>query len=118
MMKTSLDILPVLKLHAPKLPSGESPEQIKEASIGFEAILLKQMIHSMRSTVTEGGLFPKSAGHDIIDDLMDEQLAQHLAESGTLGLADMIAQHVTNTSVSAKKAPDLQEEVSTIYKKN
>lgn len=54
----------------------------------FEALLLSQLLKGLRRTVPEGG--DRSPVREIYQELLDEQLAGHLARHGGIGLARMI----------------------------
>src|SRR5579872_4367025 len=69
----------------------DSPEKIKDAARQFEALLIGQMMKSMRDS--EGGWLG-TGDDDSSASAMDygqEIFAQSMAQSGGLGLADMIA---------------------------
>lgn len=74
------------------LPQGaEGPntqDQIKEAAEQFEAIFLRQIVKGLRKTTEVNGQPSYTSG--FYGDVMDEQLAQHLAKSGGMGLAPVI----------------------------
>lgn len=105
-MKPYVDLLPAIMPRQTPFGDNESPDQMKEACQGFEAILLQQMIRKMRATVPEGGLVPKSAGTKILEEMMDEQLAQELAKTGSVGIADLLFQQITSQGVSSPKTSE------------
>ena len=72
--------------HAPK----DDPEKVKESAKQFEALLIGQMLKSMRDS--EGGWLGTGAD-DASSSAMEyaqESFAQSLAASGGLGLASLV----------------------------
>ncbi|UMZ75091.1 rod-binding protein [Natranaerofaba carboxydovora] len=65
-------------------------KELKEASIKFEAFFLNQVMKGMRDTVERSDLFGDSFEMDIYEDMLDEALTEKAAETGGVGLADMI----------------------------
>lgn len=73
--------------------SGED-KQLKEAARQFEALFIYQMFRQMRATVMRGGLFEESLSENIFQGMLDQEISLQAAESGSLGLADMIYQQL------------------------
>jgi peptidoglycan hydrolase FlgJ len=81
---------------APALPAGgpapkDSPETIRDAARQFEALLLGQLMKSMRDS--EGGWMgtgEDQAGSSAIE-YAQEMFAQSMSASGGLGLASLLA---------------------------
>lgn len=67
-----------------------SDADLKRACRQFESLLLHFMIREMRATVPESTLFPPSMAETIYTGMLDEQLAQEMADSGGIGIARMI----------------------------
>jgi Rod binding domain-containing protein len=61
---------------------------VKDAAEGFEAIFLRQMLRDLRKTTTIDG--EKSAMTGLYTDMFDDFMAEHLAKTGGVGLADVI----------------------------
>ncbi|MBO9540052.1 rod-binding protein [bacterium] len=85
---------------------GLTPEQqkIKAAAREFEAIMLHQMLKTMRSTVKPGALEGGST-MATYRDMMDEQTARSLAHGRGVGLADVIARQMMELDKPAPKKP-------------
>lgn len=62
---------------------------LKQAAQGFEALLLRQMIGSMRQARLAEDILGSSAS-DTYRDMADRQLAETMAKQGTLGIAPMV----------------------------
>ena len=69
---------------APKL------EKLKKACDGLEASFLKQMLTAMHHTVQETDQGGDHTGMDEYKGMMDNALADRLAERGTLGISKMV----------------------------
>ena len=65
-------------------------KELKDACKGFEAMFLSMMYREMRATVPENTLFGESNGQKIFMDMRDSELMKNVAESGGLGLADLM----------------------------
>jgi len=84
----------------------DDPEKVKQAATQFEALLIAQMLKSMRAASSEGwmGTGDDQAGMTMME-LGEESLAQVMAQQGGLGLASMVVRGLTNTNSGT--APDV-----------
>ncbi|MFC1541627.1 rod-binding protein [Candidatus Latescibacterota bacterium] len=64
--------------------------KLRKASKDFEGILVKEILKSMRSTLTDGGMFGTGTAGKIYSDMMDDAVANKIAERGDIGFADII----------------------------
>lgn len=64
------------------------PEKLKVAQ-QFEAIFLRQMIGSMRSSSLAEGMFDSSAS-DQFRDMADARTADEMSKTGSFGIADLL----------------------------
>ena len=64
------------------------PEKLKVAQ-QFEAIFLRQMIGSMRSSGLAEGMFDSSAS-DQFRDMADARTADEMSKTGSFGIADLL----------------------------
>jgi Rod binding domain-containing protein len=80
--------------HSPAAPTL-GVDGIRDASEGFEAIFLRQMLRDLRKTAT----FDDESSHmtGFYTDMFDDFLAQHLAKAGGIGLAGAIRTYVERT---------------------
>ena len=71
--------------------AGTAPElqKLKKACDGMEASFLKQMLTAMHATVEETDTGGDHTGMDSYKGMMDDALANRLAERGTLGISKM-----------------------------
>ena len=73
----------------PLVGGADPPEKAAAVARDFEALLVKQIFASMRHTLAKGeGGF----GEQMWTGMLDEQLAQQVAEGGGLGLVEPLAQ--------------------------
>lgn len=82
-------------------------DMIKEAKLrksckDFEAIILKQMLTTMRKSVPKSGLFNSSFADDIYQSMSDEELANNLAHNKGMGLGDTLYNQLSGQIKSAK----------------
>lgn len=73
-----------------KAVSSKEDKQLQEAARQFEALFIYQMFERLRETVSEGGLVPKSMGEKIFQGMLDQEVSVKAAETGSLGLAELI----------------------------
>ncbi len=69
-------------------------QQLREAANEFEAILMQQVMKSMRDSGFESGLVRKSDGEKVFQSMLDEQYARLNLQSGGLGLGELIYQQL------------------------
>ncbi|MFP4153971.1 MAG: rod-binding protein [Alkalispirochaeta sp.] len=73
------------------LPDGTDEDRLRTVAEDFEAIFIKQMLESMRSTLDpENRLVDTGMAGEIYEDMLYDEYAQTMAKSGGFGLADMI----------------------------
>jgi len=75
------------------LPDGDDRTRLTAVAKEFESLFAKQMLDSMRDTLNpEADMLNGGMAQDIFDDMLYDEYARMIAESGTLGIADMIVQ--------------------------
>lgn len=77
------------------LPTTQNPEL---AAQQFEALLLKQMIDSMWSTVPKDGLLSGSSEESMYRDMLNEALATSIAEGRGVGVKEVILRDINKLS--------------------
>ncbi|HRH45263.1 MAG TPA: peptidoglycan DD-metalloendopeptidase family protein, partial [Pyrinomonadaceae bacterium] len=75
-------------------PNAQSPEAIRNAAMQFEAVLLMQLTAALSNTGgdDEDSLFGSDGGSGLAKQMFSEQLATTMAESGGVGLSNLIMQ--------------------------
>lgn len=85
-------------------------ERLVRTAQELEAVVITQLMESMRGSVPESGLFEKSAADDIFRSMLDGELARTVAEKSPFGLADAIVarfqDQVQNDAPSAETKSD------------
>ena len=95
-------------------PSSVSgPEQTKKldglrrASVQFEALLYKEMLHAMVQGSTQGGFFGEGVGTETWQGLFESSMSDTLAGKGGLGMAEQIyRQFEAATKAQMTETPD------------
>jgi peptidoglycan hydrolase FlgJ len=73
------------------LPKDDPQAQLKAVAIEFESLFTKQMLDSMRATLSpDDDLFYGGMAQDIFQDMLYEEYARMMAKTGSLGVADLI----------------------------
>lgn len=70
--------------------NSKSPE-IKKASIEMEALFLNMMLQAMRRTIPEPqGMFERSHGEKIMQEMLDQEMSINMANAGGIGIAQAL----------------------------
>lgn len=84
--------------------------RLEKAAEGFEAIFIRQLLKTMRSTLSGEGIFGKGSVGEIYGDMMDNALADILAKRDALGIADslyrQLVKEIETTDVSTNSLHD------------
>lgn len=73
-----------------KAVASREDKQLMDAARQFEAMFVFQMFQQMRQTVEKGGLIEESMGEKIFQGMLDQEISEKAAETGSLGLAELI----------------------------
>ena len=65
-------------------------EKLKNACSDFESIFINYMLKSMRTAISEDGIFENNNESRIIRSMFDENLAATMAKGGGMGLGKML----------------------------
>ncbi len=80
------------KLSSPQAYKNE--QMLRQAAQKFEAMFLSMMLNEMRKGVMKSSLIPKGPGHDMVMNLLDQEMAKAWASQGGIGIADTIFQQL------------------------
>jgi peptidoglycan hydrolase FlgJ len=70
--------------------------KLKKACVDFEAMLVFQLLKTMRRTVPQNGFLKPSHGKDTYEMMLDQKIADDLASKGQgLGLQKMLYNQIT-----------------------
>jgi len=83
----------------------DSPEKIKKAAQQFEALIIEQMLKSMRESSFGGGWGTSDQAGDTALQMADQQMAQMMASSGGLGLARVIEAGLKKSTAQTTARP-------------
>lgn len=73
------------------LPTDNPDARLKAVATEFESLFAKQMLDTMRSTLSpDTDLFYGGMAEDIFQDLLFEEYARMMAKTGSLGIAELI----------------------------
>jgi len=74
-----------------ELPRTDDRSRLEAVAKEFESLFAKQMLDSMRDTLSkEDDMLNGGMAQDIFDDMLYEEYARMMANTGSLGIADMI----------------------------
>lgn len=87
--------------------AGLSEEQrLERTAKELEAVLVTQLLSTMRKTVPEGGLFGGSVADDVFRSMLDEQIARATSEKSPFGLADAVVKSLQDRVKNAGEASE------------
>ena len=84
-------------------PSDKSDGKLKKACQDFEAIILRQMLATMRKSVPKTGLLDSGYAQDMYHSMQDDSLAQNLATGKGMGLAELLYSQISGEMHPGKK---------------
>ncbi len=64
--------------------------KLRKAAEGFEAIFLRQLLKTMRSTVPEGNMYGGGSTGEMYADMVESSLAETMSKQGRLGIANTL----------------------------
>ncbi len=78
-------------------PEAEARDaRLREATQQLEGVFMQHLMKSMRATVPNGGN-PDAPGADLYGSLLDEHLAQTVANKSSTGIAEALYRQLTAT---------------------
>jgi len=82
--------------------SKREQEAIRKVAREFEALMINEMLKSMRATVNRDTLMDGKNGEEIYRSMLDQEYAQALANQGGVGLSRLIEQELLQRTKPAK----------------
>ena len=64
--------------------------KLKDACRDFEALFIKQMLDTMRKTVSKSGMLDGGMAEDVFEDMLYDKYADSMASTGDFGIAKMM----------------------------
>lgn len=90
-----------------RLQAKKSPDQaLKLAAQQFETVFLNMMLKSMRDATPQDGMFD-SEQTKMFTGMLDQQLAQSMASSHSVGLAEIMVKQLSRTQTSSTSSKEL-----------
>lgn len=97
------DITATVGASNPSQPTTPSGMQARRAAVEFEALLLSQLTASLNPAESEeGALFGGESGSGMYRQMFSEQIATAMAQSGGIGLADLMLGQIQGKPAHAK----------------
>lgn len=87
-----------------------SPEALKAAAQQFEALMMNQILKSMREAAPKDDMFSSDQTR-MYTSLLDQELSQHMAKRG-VGFADMIVKQLSSKGVSPDSIQNGQDDAA------
>lgn len=76
---------------------GATLPRLKQVCAEFEAVFLRHMLKTMRSSMAGGGIFGKSHQAEMFGSLMDEKMALDMAGKRGIGIGDFLFKKLQGT---------------------
>jgi Rod binding domain-containing protein len=84
-------------------PTKRETAKLEQAARDFEAIFVNHLLKTMQPS-GKGGIFPPSAGRQMYQDLMNEELSKTISRGRGIGLADTLIRDMTRLLPSEQKS--------------
>ena len=78
---------------------------LKQVCAEFEAVFLRHMLKTMRSSMAGGGIFGKSHQAEMYGSLMDEKIASDMAGKRGIGIGDFLFRKLQGPVQSSEEIP-------------
>lgn len=72
------------------LANTSDDKQLLESCQDFEAMFIKQMFDSMKSTINKSGFIKENMGEEIFDDMLGDEYSKSMSKTSGFGIADMM----------------------------
>jgi soluble lytic murein transglycosylase-like protein len=83
--------------------STKEKEKIKTAAVEFQAVMINQMLKTMRQTELKDEDQGDTLGEDIYTELFDMQISKSISANGKFGIAEMIYKQMTGEELTIQK---------------
>jgi flagellar protein FlgJ len=102
------------EIFGPGFAGLSEKEKIRRTATELEAVVLAQILSSLRKTVPDGGLFESSLSHDVFRSMLDAELARATAERSPFGLADAMVESFENRFKPEEEEAERADELPSI----
>src|SRR4051794_5226307 len=76
---------------------------LREATQQFESLFISQLMKSMRDTVPQSHLMGSGSGQQLFREMLDQELAGRVAESGGIGIGEMLYRQLSPNRSDGRK---------------
>ncbi|MFH1671940.1 MAG: rod-binding protein [Pseudomonadota bacterium] len=76
--------------NTPNNVNAAEKKRLKKACKDFEAIFIANMLKEMRKSIPKSGFLESSSGSDIYRSMMDQKVAEKIANDRGLGMGEML----------------------------
>jgi peptidoglycan hydrolase FlgJ len=83
--------------------TNQRDEKLYGACQEFEALFVKQMLQSMRNTITKSGLMDGGFAEEIYEDMLYDEYSMKISKTANLGISDMLYKQLSSPSYLLKK---------------
>lgn len=80
----------VLSTAQQKAVNQDDPEKLRQVCEEFEAIMIQAIYKGMRATITDGGLIEKDMNMEIIEGMLDQEVARQTAKQHVMGISEAL----------------------------
>ena len=95
-----------LKARAQQLKANREMKKLQDVATEFEALLINQMLKSMRKTINKNEMFHGGSAEDMFQALQDTEYSKIIANSEEFGLAESIVDSFKNNLEQPKALSD------------
>ncbi len=83
---------PPIMFKEPAFSADQKKKDMKlhESARNLEALVFEKMLSSMRKAIPKSGLFDEGQAEEIYQSMMDQELGKRIAQSGGMGLSELI----------------------------
>jgi flagellar protein FlgJ len=103
--QTALTATATTGLKKMQQPADKNSLAAKKVAREFEALMVNEMLKSMRATTGKDTLLSGGRGEEVFSSLLDQEYAQAIASQGTLGMAKFIEQQLNKTEKTTVVQP-------------
>lgn len=96
-------MLPKIAFDPVQTPPAQQASQpgLHETCADFESIFITYMLKSMRATISEDGLLGNSNEIQILKSMLDENMAQTIAEGEGFGMGKLLYERLKNQNLNS-----------------
>lgn len=81
----------------PAPPSTDFEKKARETADSFEAVFLSQILKSMSMGMKSDGPFGGGHSEEMFRDVLNEEIANQIAQNGGIGLSDSVYREILKT---------------------